>query len=75
MKANTDRNEEIIALHDLNPKKYSFGVLAKKYRKTRPTIQEIYWREKAKLGDKKALSHPMIRRKYPELAGRKGSAK
>lgn len=72
MKANTDRNEEIVALHDLNPKKYSFGVLAKKYCKTRPTIQEIYWREKAKLGDKKALAHPMVRRKYPELAGCKG---
>ncbi len=72
MKANTDRNEEIVALRDLNPKKYTFGILAKKYRKTRPTIQEIYWREKAKLGDKKALAHPLVRRKYPELAGRNG---
>ncbi len=72
MKANTERNEEIVALHDLNPEKYTFGTLAKKYGMARSSVQEIYWREKAKLGDKEALAHPLVRRKFPALAGRKG---
>jgi len=67
MKPLTDRNEEIVALRDSNPKKYSFGYLGKKYKKARSTIQEIYWREKAKMGDETALSHPIVARKYPTL--------
>lgn len=67
MKAKRDRNDEILALHDLNPKKYTLGFLAKKYGKSKATVQEIIVREKAKRGDKKALASALIKRKYPQL--------
>lgn len=67
MKANIDRNEEVLALHELDPKKYTLGFLADKYGVSKSTIQEIITREKAKKGDKKALASSLIKRKYPQL--------
>lgn len=68
------RNDEIVRLHDLDPIEYSFANLAKRYKNrktgkplTRSTIHEIYMREKAKSGDKKAQSSGIIRSKYPSL--------
>lgn len=64
-----------MALHDLDPVKYSFAHLAKQYKNkktgkplTRSTVHEIYTREKAKRGDKKARSSAVFKRKYPTLA-------
>lgn len=75
-KPNTKRNDEIVRLHDLDPVKYSFNFLASKYKNsqtglplTRSTIHEIYMREKAKMGDKKAQSSSVVRSKYPNLKG------
>jgi hypothetical protein len=74
-KANQKRNDKIVSLHDQDPILHSFASLAKRYknRKTgrplsRSTIHEIYTREKAKLGDKKAQSSGVVRGKYPGLA-------
>ncbi len=71
---NQKRNDEIIRLHDLDPVLYSFANLAKRYKNkktgkplTRSTIHEIYIREKAKIGDKKALSSGLVKSKYPGL--------
>ncbi len=73
-KPNQKRNDEIVRLHDLDPIEYSFANLAKRYKNrktggplTRSTIHEIYMREKAKMGDKKAQSSGIIRSKYPSL--------
>ena len=75
-KPHQKRNDEIIRLHDLDPVKYSFGNLAKKYKNartgkslTRSTVHEIYMREKAKRGDKKARNSGTVRGKYPSLGG------
>ena len=74
---NTKRNDEIVRLHDLDPVKYSLNFLTTKYKNTktgkplsRSTIHEIYVREKAKMGDKKALASSVIRSKYPKLKGK-----
>ncbi len=71
---NKKRNDEIVRLHDLDPVKYSFANLSKRYRNSktkkplaRSTLHEIYMREMAKLGDKKAQSSAVIRSKYPNL--------
>jgi hypothetical protein len=73
-KPDQKRNDKIVALHDLDPVKYSFGNLAKQYKNkktgkplNRSTVHEIYIREKAKQGDKKALSSAIFKRKYPTL--------
>lgn len=70
MKANTKRNDEIVALHDLDPVKYSFGELAKHYNLAKATVHEIYIREKAKRGDKGAVASETLQRKYPAIASR-----
>ena len=71
---NQKRNNEIVRLHDLDPIEYSFASLAKRYinKKTgkhlaRSTVHEIYVREKAKMGDKKAQSSSLVKSKYPSL--------
>lgn len=71
---NQKRNDEIVRLHDLDPVKYSFVNLSKRYKnpKTKKplagsTLHEIYMREKAKLGDKNAQSSAVVRTKYPKL--------
>ena len=71
---NQKRNDEIVRLHDQDPVLYSFANLSKKYKNkktgkplTRSTIDEIYIREKAKTGDKKALSSGLVKSKYPSL--------
>jgi len=75
---NTKRNDEIVRLHDLDPIKYSFANLSKRYKNpitkkplARSTLHEIYMREKAKLGDKKAQSSGVVMKKYPSLKGGK----
>lgn len=73
-KPHQKRNDEIVRLHDLDPVEYSFANLAKRYKNrktgkplTRSTIHEIYMREKARQGDKKAQSSGIVRSKYPGL--------
>lgn len=73
-KPNTKRNDEIVMLHDFDPIQYSFASLANRYTNSRTgkplsrsTIHEIYMREKAKRGDKKAQSSGVVRAKYPTL--------
>ncbi len=73
-KPNQKRNDEIVMLHDFDPVLYSFASLANRYtnnrtRKplTRSTIHEIYMREKAKKGDKKARASGVVKAKYPSL--------
>ncbi len=68
------RNNEIVRLHDLDPVLHSFAQLANCYMNsktgkplTRSTIHEIYTREKAKRGDKKAQSSGVVKAKYPSL--------
>jgi hypothetical protein len=65
--AREDRNDKIVALHDLDPKKYSFGNLAKKFRISKASVHEIYVREKARRGDKDAMDSKLVRSKYPAL--------
>lgn len=45
---NTARNKKIVLLRDTDPDKWSIGKLAEEFGLTRPTIFEIYHREKAK---------------------------
>ncbi|MCP6719753.1 MAG: hypothetical protein KJI72_00285 [Patescibacteria group bacterium] len=78
MKPKVNRNEEIVALHDHDPIKYSFGNLAKKYRNSKTkkplskqTIYEIYIREKARRGNKSALNSSLVKNKYPQFLKRK----
>lgn len=73
-KPNTKRNDEIVMLHDFDPIQYSFASLANRYTNSRTkkplsrsTIHEIYMREKAKRGDKKAQSSWVVKTKYPSL--------
>ncbi len=73
---NKKRNDEMIRLHDLDPIKYSFENLSKRYKNSktkkplaRSTLHEIYMREKAKLGNKEAQASSVVRNKYPNLAG------
>jgi hypothetical protein len=65
---NQKRNDQIVRLHDLDPIKYSFANLARKFKIAKSTVHEIYVREKAKMGDKKALSSWVVKSKYPSLA-------
>lgn len=74
---NTKRNDEIVRLHDLDPIEYSFANLSKRYKNpktkkplARSTLHEIYMREKAKLGDKKAQLSGVVKTKYPGLKGK-----
>jgi hypothetical protein len=64
---NTKRNDEIVRLHDLDPVKYSFAVLGVRYKIAKSTVHEIYLREKAKGGDKKARSSGTVKGKYPGM--------
>jgi hypothetical protein len=73
-KPNQERNDEIVMLHDFDPIQYSFARLATRYTNsrtgktlTRSTIHEIYMREKAKKGDRKARSSGVVKAKYPSL--------
>ncbi len=73
-KPHQKRNDEIVMLHDYDPVQYSFASLANRYTNSktgkplsRSTIHEIYMREKAKMGDKKAQSSGVIKAKYPSL--------
>ncbi len=66
-RANEKRNKRVVELHDLDPQKYSFANLGKKFRISKSTVHEIYVREKAKMGDKKALSSWVVKSKYPSL--------
>ena len=73
-KPNQERNDEIVMLHDFDPVLYSFASLANRYTNsrtgkslTRSTIHEIYMREKAKKGDKKARASGVVKAKYPSL--------
>lgn len=73
-KPNQERNNEIVMLHDFDPVLYSFANLANRYTNkrtgkplTRSTIHEIYMREKAKRGDKKAQASGVVKAKYPSL--------
>ncbi|GEM_PF-2685679 len=73
-KSNTKRNDEIVMLHDFDPIQYSFASLANRYTNSRTgkslsrsTIHEIYMREKAKRGDKKAQTSGVVKAKYPTL--------
>jgi len=73
-KPHTKRNDEIVMLHDFDPIQYSFASLANRYTNirtgkslSRSTIHEIYMREKAKRGDKKAQSSGVVKAKYPSL--------
>jgi hypothetical protein len=73
-KPHTKRNDEIVMLHDFDPIQYSFASLANRYTNSRTgkplsrsTIHEIYIREKAKKGDKKARASGTIKAKYPGL--------
>jgi hypothetical protein len=73
-KPNTKRNDEIVMLHDFDPIQYSFASLANRYTNSRTkkplsrsTIHEIYVREKAKRGDKKAQFSGVVKAKYPSL--------
>lgn len=65
---NIDRNEELVALRDGNPLKYTFGFLAEKYRITKATAYEIYVREKARHNHKKSKESLVLKKKYPALA-------
>ena len=71
---NLKRNDEIVRLHDLDPIKYSFRNLGKKYKNLKTgkplatsTLHEIYMREKARSGDKKAKSSKIVKARYPKL--------
>ncbi len=64
---NQSRNDELVRLHDLDPIGYSFANLARKYVISRSTVHEIYMREKAKAGDKRAQSSGVVKSKYPRL--------
>ena len=71
---NTKRNDEIVRLHDLDPIKHSFANLSKTFKNpktkkplARSTLHEIYMREKAKRGDKKAQSSKVVKSKYPNM--------
>lgn len=73
---NTKRNDEIVRLHDIDPIKYSFANLSKRYKNpktkkplARSTLHEIYMREKARSGDKNAQSSGVVQTKYPRLKG------
>jgi hypothetical protein len=73
-KPHQKRNDEIVRLHDLDPIKYSFRKLGAKFKNRRTgkplshsTIHEIYMREKAKGGDKKAISSGTVKGKYPGI--------
>lgn len=66
-KANKSRNEELVRLHDLDPNEYSFANLARRYVISRSTAHEIYVREKAKAGDKRAQASGVVKSKYPRL--------
>lgn len=68
------RNDEIVRLHDLDPVLHTFASLAKRYKNkktgkplSRSTVHEIYMREKARNGDKKAQSSGVVKSKYPGL--------
>ncbi len=71
---NQKRNDEIVRLHELDPVKYSFRNLGSRYKNPKTgkplhhsTIHEIYMRESAKNGDKKARSSATVKGKYPRL--------
>ncbi len=73
-KPNLKRNDEIVRLHDLDPIKHSFANLSARYKNkktgkplARSTLHEIYMREKAKQGDKKAQSSRVVKTKYPHM--------
>ncbi len=73
-KPNQKRNDEIVRLHELDPIKYSFRNLGNRYKNLKTgnplhhsTIHEIYVREKAKGGDKKAISSGTVKGKYPGI--------
>jgi len=72
---NKKRNDEMIRLHDLDPIKYSFESLTKRYKNSktkkplaRSTLHEIYMREKARMGNLEAKASSVVRSKYPNLA-------
>ena len=74
-KPNQKRNDQILMLHDLDPVQYSFSILARKFKNSktgkplsRATVHEIYVREKAKMGDKKARNSGTVKGKYPGLS-------
>lgn len=66
MISKTDRNEELVALRDKNPQKWSFPKLATKYKISVMTAYEIYHREKAKENSRYKVP-PSIARRYDYL--------
>lgn len=69
MKSNNARNQQIVKLRDQDPEAYSYGILAEIFKLTKPTVFEIYHREKAKQQKKHALP-VYILKKYPNLGVR-----
>jgi hypothetical protein len=69
MKSNTNRNHQIVALRDKDPETYSYSVLADMFKLAKPTVFEIYHREKARESGKHELP-VYILKKYPNLGVR-----
>lgn len=61
-----DRNEEIVALRDKNPRKWTYSRLAEKYGLSTITVWEIYNREKGREAGEYDVP-PTIRKRYQYL--------
>jgi hypothetical protein len=69
MKSNNARNQQIVKLRDQDPETYSFSMLADMFKLAKPTVFEIYHRERAKKHGKKELPVYLLK-KYPHFGVR-----